>query len=102
MIFQIAVCDECRHVWIATAMMPVQCAKCKSRKWNGGNFGPPANLDAVLESVKPVAELADAEPLKPKAKKAERVGQTLVDCLCRHGLYGPLCRQCVGEKAAQY
>lgn len=34
MLIQIAICDECGHKWL-TEVTPKQCAKCKSRKWNG-------------------------------------------------------------------
>ena len=34
-------CDKCTHEWLAwkTTGLPIRCAKCKSRKWNGGKFG---------------------------------------------------------------
>src|ERR1041384_2061368 len=26
--------DQCGHTWVATAVIPAQCAKCRSRRWN--------------------------------------------------------------------
>lgn len=47
----VAHCDICGHEWL-TAITPTHCAKCKSRKWNGGVAQMVRAHDPSMPSVK--------------------------------------------------
>jgi hypothetical protein len=99
-------CDVCGHEWIPVVAEPERCPsrKCRALGWNGGTSAwrgvdkGGAKLACTSETdqrqhvpIMTMQEIADAEsPAKPVAK-------LLSDALCRHRLYGPLCRQCRSE-----
>ena len=56
-------CDKCGHVWFS-ATVPVRCAKCKSRAWNGGadQAGAVVQVPKVQESRRQVVAPKKTEP----------------------------------------
>lgn len=80
-------CDVCGHEWIPMVAEPERCPsrKCRALGWNHGvakavPTGNRLGYQTIVEAETPSV----AKPVK----------ELLSESLCRHRLYGPLCRLC--------
>jgi hypothetical protein len=77
-------CDICGHEWIKSeGKMPLQCPKCRTRKWNGGPVAAttPPVVPAPLTSPKP-NKRRDGKASLPEPQPATTTAAHSPGCSC--------------------